>query len=80
MAIVAASAATRQAEGGSAEEAGVQAGDILVGWNENAVENVRGWMELLREHDPGDVVAITVVRDGKQMQLKVRLEGRDSGG
>ena len=30
------------------------------------------------EHDPGDVVAITVVRDGKQMQLKARLQGRDT--
>ena len=67
-------------EGGSAEKAGVQAGDILVGWNENTVEDVRGWMELLREHDPGDVVAITVVRDGKQVQLKARLEGRDTEG
>ena len=67
-------------EGGSAEKAGVQAGDILVGWNENTVEDVRGWMELLREHDPGDVVAITVVRDGEQVQLKARLEGRDTEG
>ena len=67
-------------EGGAAEKAGVQAGDILVGWNENTVEDVRGWMELLREHDPGDVVAITVVRDGEQMQLKARLEGRDNEG
>ncbi|MEC8114908.1 MAG: M28 family peptidase, partial [Planctomycetota bacterium] len=67
-------------EGGAAEKAGVQAGDLLVGWNENTVENVRGWMELLREHDPGDVVAITVVRDGEQVQLKARLEGRDTEG
>ena len=37
-------------------------------------------MELLREHDPGDVVANTVVRDGEQMQLKARLEGRDNEG
>jgi S1-C subfamily serine protease len=37
-------------------------------------------MELLREHDPGDVVAITVLRDGKQVQLKARLEGRDTEG
>ena len=34
---------------------------------------VGGWN--CREHDPGDVVAITVVRDGKQMQLKARLKG-----
>ena len=67
-------------EGGSAELAGVQAGDVLVGWNESSVEDVRGWMSLLREHEPGDVVAITVVRDGKQVQLKARLQGRDDEG
>lgn len=67
-------------EGGSAELAGVQVGDVLVGWNESSVEDVRGWMSLLREHEPGDVVAITVVRDGKQVQLKARLQGRDDEG
>ena len=66
-------------EGGSAAEAGVQAGDVLTAWNESNVENVRGWMALLREHEPGDVVAVTVLREGKQIQLKVRLQGRDEG-
>ena len=66
-------------EGGSAAEAGVQAGDVLTACNESNVENVRGWMALLREHEPGDVVAVTVLREGKQIQLKVRLQGRDEG-
>ncbi|MFI4881038.1 MAG: PDZ domain-containing protein, partial [Phycisphaerales bacterium JB064] len=60
-----------------ADYAGVQTGDILVAWNGQPVGDVRDWMGQLMRHEPGDVVTITVERDGKPVELKVTLQGRD---
>lgn len=59
-----------------ADFAGLQAGDVLVGWNGHDVGDVRDWMGQLARHEPGDVVTVTVLRDGKHLDLKVTLEGR----
>jgi hypothetical protein len=64
-------------DGTPAKKAGVQAGDVLVRWNDKEVENVEQWTELLGGQKPGDEVTITVKRAGKEELLKVKLEGRD---
>lgn len=59
-----------------ADFAGLRAGDVLVAWNGHDVGDVRDWMGHLARHEPGDVVTVTVLRDGKHLDLKVTLEGR----
>ena len=60
-----------------ADYAGVFAGDLLIAWNGQPVGDVRDWMGQLMRHEPGDVVTITVQRDGKPVELRVTLQGRE---
>ena len=59
-----------------ADHAGLQSGDVLVGWNGELVGDVRDWMGQLMRHEPGDVVTVTVERDGERIDLEVTLQDR----
>lgn len=59
-----------------ADYAGLESGDLLVGWNGQEVGDVRDWMGQLMRHEPGDVVTVTVERDGERIDLKVTLQDR----
>lgn len=60
--------------GGSAEAAGVQAGDRLITWDGDEIEDIRAWMGMLAEHEPGDAVLVGIERDGEQLELRVVLQ------
>jgi len=59
-----------------AEAAGIQEGDRLVRWDGQKIQDLGAWMEMLAEHDPGDVVKVGVVRDGEEITLDVTLQER----
>ena len=59
----------RVAEGTSAEDAGLEDGDIIVSWNGEDVEDVQTWMPTLLELEPGDEIELTVDRDGELIDL-----------
>lgn len=61
-------------DGTSAAEAGVQAGDIIIGWDGMPIDGIADLFEHLQQHQPGDVVKLTVVRDGQRLELSVRLK------
>lgn len=67
-------------EGTSAADAGIKPGDRLTKWNGKDIANVEAWMPMLTAHKPGDTVDVTLLRDGKEMTVKVKLKARDSGG
>ncbi len=67
-------------EGTCAAEAGIKIGDRLMKWNGKDIANVEAWMPLLTSQKPGDEVEVTLVRDGKEMTVKVKLKARDQGG
>lgn len=51
-------------------------GDILVAINGNPVTDQSDLTLLLDRAQPGDVVTLTVVRDGKKMNVRVKLGGQ----
>jgi len=57
----------------SAADAGIQKGDVLIGWGGEGLEGASAMMAKLRSHKPGDVVKVKVWRDGKEMELDVTL-------
>ena len=59
--------------GSPAAEAGMQGGDIIVGFGPHEVDDVYDYMAALNEFDPGDEVEIVVLRDGERMSFKVVL-------
>jgi len=60
----------------AAEEAGVLAGDRLVRWDGRKIDDVAGWLGMLVEHEPGDVVRVGVLRDGEEVTLSLTLRAR----
>lgn len=63
-------------QGGPAEKAGLQAGDRLVRWDGQKIGDVESWMGFMAKHNPGDEVKVGVIRNGEEITLTVKLEGR----
>ena len=61
-------------ERGSAKEAGLKEGDIIVAVDGTGIASVARLQEEISLHNPGDKVAITVVRDGKRKNIDVVLK------
>lgn len=61
-----------------AARAGIMRGDILVSVDGKQVANPEELTAAVREHEPGDSVAIGRVRDGREQRVNVILEGTPS--
>ncbi len=60
-------------EGGAAEKAGLEAGDIVLKIDGKPVEHLTMLQRLVRMHQPGDVIALEAVRYGDHKNFKVKL-------
>jgi Zn-dependent M28 family amino/carboxypeptidase len=62
--------------GSPAAKAGLKAGDILVQFGDKPIKNLYDFTDALRRSKVGDVVPVTVMRDGKELKADVKLEQR----
>ena len=62
---------------GPAEEAGIEAGDVIVSFNGSEVEDTRGLVRRVGDAPVGDTVPVTVYRDGDEVELEVTLGRRE---
>jgi C-terminal processing protease CtpA/Prc len=62
--------------GSPAEKAGLQRDDVITRIGEAEVNDLQGMTDALRTHKPGDVVPITVQRNGQPVTLSVTLGTR----
>jgi hypothetical protein len=62
--------------GSPAAKAGLLAGDVLVQFGDKPIKNLYDFTDALRRSKVGDVVQVTVLRDGKQVTAPVTLEQR----
>jgi S1-C subfamily serine protease len=58
-----------------AAKAGIKAGDVLLKVSGRSVKDGEDLRDELRRADPGSEIAVTVQRDGKPQELKVKLAG-----
>jgi hypothetical protein len=63
-------------ENTSAAKAGILKGDRIVKWGGEELADAGAMMQRLRDHKPGDVVELVVVREGKEVTIPVTLQGR----
>ncbi|MCZ7601540.1 MAG: M28 family peptidase [Melioribacteraceae bacterium] len=63
-------------EGGPAQKAGLQGGDIMIQFGEKKVVNIYDFMYAMNEHKPGDVVKVIVLRNDEEMEFDITLEGK----
>jgi len=62
--------------GGAAEQAGLQAGDILLDYNGRAMTDLQVYSNLIRESAPGDIVRLDVQRDALRFTVEATLQAR----
>lgn len=62
-----------QVTGTPAKSAGIQQGDVIVGFDGNPIDSVSALRAFLSEKEPGDTVTLTVMRGSQQLNLKVVL-------
>ncbi len=62
--------------GGPAEKAGLKAGDVIVEFGTKKIENIYDFTYVLDSVKIGEPVDVVVIRDGKQVKLKVTPEAR----
>jgi S1-C subfamily serine protease len=60
---------------GPAGKAGLRAGDVILKFNGNAVTDSRSFREQVRKADAGSEATLTVSRDGRTLDLTVKLGG-----
>ena len=63
------------AKGSPAEKAGIKDKDIITKVNGIAVGESSSLSNILGEYQPGDVIELTIIREGNEMTMKVTLEG-----
>ncbi len=62
--------------GSPAAKAGLRAGDVLIQFGDKPIKNLYDFTDALRRSKVGDVVPVTVLRDGKELKVSVTLEQR----
>lgn len=64
------------AENSSAAAAGVKAGDVVTKIDDQAVNSSPELLEIVGKHRPGDVLKLSVLRDGSVREFNVTLKNR----
>jgi hypothetical protein len=62
--------------GSPAAKAGLRGGDVLIQFGDKPIKNLYDFTDALRRSKIGEVVAVTVLRDGKELKVDVKLEQR----
>lgn len=62
--------------GSSAGQAGLALGDLIIRFNETAVQDLRALNDLLRNLQPGDSISITFLREGKELTVEAKVGAR----
>jgi Do/DeqQ family serine protease len=66
------------AKGGPAEKAGIRQGDILVAFNGTEVKDSSHLQRIVAESPIGKASKVTIVRDGKQLELTISLTNAEA--
>jgi serine protease Do len=60
-------------KGGAADRAGLKKGDVIITMQGVPVNSKSELLEAVSQHSPGDKLALTLLRDGKQQDIQVTL-------
>ena len=60
--------------GGPAALVGIRTGDVITAADGNAVNNMSELSDQIAAHQPGEIVTLTIVRDGDEQQVPITLQ------
>ncbi|QJD77846.1 Do family serine endopeptidase [Spirosoma rhododendri] len=66
-------------DGGAAKQAGIQKGDVLVKMEGQPLDSDAQMREIIGRRRPGDIVNVTINRNGTEKDVKVELRNRNGG-
>ena len=66
--------------GSPADRAGLQGGDVILSFGGRETRNIYDYMYALGDHQPGEIVSVTVQRGENLLTLQVTLEAGGGGG
>ena len=61
------------AEGSPAEESGLLPADIILAVDGTETGDIKQLADIIRSHEPGDGISLSIVRDGKEQELDITL-------
>lgn len=61
-------------ENGSAKDAGIEQGDVIIAINDNEVRDIPQLQERIGQYEPGQLVVVSVLRGTKQLKFNVLLK------
>lgn len=67
---------TEVSPGGPADEAGIEAGDVILSIDGQEIDEEHSFSEILFSHEPGETVDVVIQRDELKMTVKVELSTR----
>ncbi len=65
------------AEGGAADNAGIEPGDVILQIGSVKVDNVAQLQEQLSKFRPGDKLSVTVLRNNEKIQKQINLQNKE---
>ena len=65
---------------GPAAKAGLKGGDVIVKLDGKDTSDLQGFVTTIGSHKPGDKIALTVKRDGKDQEIKITVGARPTAG
>lgn len=65
-------------KGSPADKAGIKDADVLISVNNVAVNSAPAVQEQISRYRPKDKISVEIIREGKQKEFSVVLEGRDA--
>jgi membrane-associated protease RseP (regulator of RpoE activity) len=65
-------------EGSAAEEAGLRKDDIIIALDGNDMRTYSQVSEYVQSKEPGETIRVTVLRDGKEMDINATLKSRQT--
>ncbi len=64
-------------DGGGADDAGIREGDVITAINDTPINTISELTGAIGQYSPGDVVKVTVHRDGKEKVFQVTLKNQN---
>lgn len=61
---------------GPADEAGIRIGDLILAVDDQEVSAIQDLADIIQGYEPGDRVQLTLLRDGREERVRVRLGRR----
>ncbi len=62
--------------GSAGEKAGLQAGDIILELNDEKIDNLKSYSDLLKKYQPNDIIRLKILREEKEKEIELTLGER----